>query len=711
MFLGNTPFIPQTNTPGSARMERSYYESITQNQAFWQEADYNNRVYAGDADVWNLIMGGVPNIQRRQLSFNRVRRVVNLMSGFQRRNRKSMVAIPIENADNQTADEYTKILMWLDQKEGILDTISTAFHSSLISGMSLLSTWIDYRNDPISGDIKFGFDAYSSFLIDPYYRNRDFSDCNYIWKRQYHSRRTVISMLPDKEDEILSLPSNLNGPSKDQFFQYMPENYAFNISDLVAYDEYYYRAYRKQKMLIDRQTGEALEWTHDDESLKLFIQTYPNISVIENTIPTVNLTIAVQNRVMYDGPNPLNTDRYPYVGVFAYFNPDLPYYQYRIQGVVNDLRDAQWLYNRRKAIELDILESQPNSGFIYKEDALVDPNDIFKGGQGKGIALKKSAQLTDLQQILPPALPPTTFEVSKLLAEEIIQISGGNEELFGSATDDKSGILSMLRQGAGLTTLQILFDQLDHSQKLAGELLLELIQKNYTPGKVKRILNGAEPSPQFYNQAFGKYGVTVEEGANTVTQRQMQLLQMLQLREIGVPISNTSILKAANLTNKQEIIDEMNQQEQAQQQSLQQQNEMAMQEMQARIEAMKSKSAADQGLAVERSSRVEENKALAVERESKAHLDEQTGILNIVKALKEIDGIDLSHVEKLFKLNEALKAQEAAQEEMQPQNYQQQEPVFPETPGMYAPDGSVKQQYMPQEEPPMSADANNQAPY
>ena len=136
-----------------------------------------------------------------------------------------------------------------------------------------------------------------------------------------------------------------------------------------------------------------------------------------------------------------------------------------------------------------------------------------------------------------------------------------------------------------------------------------------------------------------------------------------------------------------------------------------MQEMQARIEAMKSKSAADQGLAVERSSRVEENKALAVERESKAHLDEQTGILNIVKALKEIDDIDLSHVEKLFKLNEVLKAQEAAQEEIQPQNYQQQQPVFPETPGMYAPDGSVKQQYMPQEEPPMSADANTQAPY
>ena len=34
--------------------------------------------------------------------------------------------------------------------------------------------------------------------------------------------------------------------------------------------------------------------------------------------------------------------------------------------------------------------------------------------------------------------------------------------------DEKAGILAMLRQGVGLTTLQRLFDQLDRSQKLLG---------------------------------------------------------------------------------------------------------------------------------------------------------------------------------------------------------------------------------------------------
>ena len=90
------------------------------------------------------------------------------------------------------------------------------------------------------------------------------------------------------------------------------------------------------------------------------------------------------------------------------------------------------------------------------------------------------------------------IQLSEILGREIQEISGVNEELLGSAMDDKAGVLSMLRQGAGLTTLQILFDQLDLSQKLLGRLLLHTMQANFTPGKVKRIIGEEGPSPEFY---------------------------------------------------------------------------------------------------------------------------------------------------------------------------------------------------------------------
>lgn len=698
-------YADERNPSALQRMQRSYYEAVTMAQSLWVEADYNFRLYSGDQTLWNDLgyWGNVPPVRRKSFSFNRVRRIVNITSGFQRRNRKSLVAVPIENADNLTADQYTKLLMWHDQKDGILETFSDAFHNTLISGITLLQPWVDYREDPISGDIKLKMHAYNSFLMDPYFRKKDLSDCNYIWLRQYVTKRQAASLLPDKEDEIIGLPTTKNTTSQDGRFQFMPENFSYNISSLLTYDEYYYRTERKQKMLLDRETGESLEWTHNDEdALRLFLQTYPQVTLIEQDVPTVNLTISVQGKVMYDGPNPLNIDNMPFVGMFAYFNPDLPYYPYRIQGMLNDLRDAQFLYNRRKVIELDYLESVATSGFLYKENALVNPNDVFTAGQGKGIALKATAQMTDVQQIQPPQVPPTTLEISKILAEEIIQISGTNEELLGSATDDKAGILSMLRQGAGLTTLQILFDQADHSLKQLGNLYLHLIQNNYTPGKVQKILNGEQPSPQFYQKAFGKYSCTVEEGALTTTQRQMQLLQMLQLREVGVPIPNTAILEAATITNKQRLMESMQQAEQQQQQAMQQQNQLAMAEIQAQIDAIQSKAAADKGLAVERESRVQENQALAVERQAKADRDEQQSLLNLVKALKELDDIDIGQIEKLVRIAQVLNTpqQPVTQEEMRPVNYQAAPQQFNPNVGMYDQQGNINSQYLEQNESP-----------
>lgn len=640
-----------------SRMEAFYAESITINQSFWGEADTDTRFESGDQTLWSDIYGNLPANRRRQFNFNRIKRVVNMIDGFQRRNRKSTICIPIENGDSVTADQFTKILMWNDRQEGVLETISRSFRGSLVTGMNLLQVWVDYRSDPVSGDIRVDNCAYNSFLIDPYFKKPDLSDCNSVWKRSFLTKRECLSLLPDKTEEILALNGNDSGNGRDGKFQFMPESYNYGMKNLLTYDEYYYRDYRIQQLLVDSETGETQEWrSQDPEKLKQFLKQYPQVTIIEQDIPTVRLAIVVQGKVMYDGPQPNGLDNYPFVPVFAYYEPQMPYFPWRIQGVVRGLRDAQYLYNRRKAIELDILESQINSGWVYKENALVNPKDVFLSGQGRGLALKEEAQMTDVQQIVAPQIPPSMIELSKILAQEVQEISGVNEELLGSAVDDKAGILSMLRQGAGLTTLQILYDNLDFAQKQLGKLRLDLIQANFTPGKVKKILEGEEPAPQFYNKAFGKYHAAVEEGLNTTTQKQMQFAQLLQLREAGVPIPDSSLLEACTIQDKNKIIEAIQQQQQQAQQMQQQQAQVQMQEMQARTELAHARAEADRGLGLERVSRVQENQALAIERRAQAHKDEEEALLNKVKMLKELDDLDLNHLERLVNLANSLKA-------------------------------------------------------
>ena len=642
-----------------SRMEAFYNESITINQSFWGEADTDTRFEAGDQTLWNDLYGNVPVSHKKQFNFNRIRRVVNMVSGHQRRNRKSTVVVPVDNGDAETADQFSKVMMWANQQEGILETISDSFHGALVTGMNLLQVWTDYRSDPVSGNIKVDNCSYNSFLIDPFFRKKDLSDCNGLWKRSFLTKAECISLLPDNAEEIVALSAT---GSKDGKFQFMPESYNYGKNNLLTYDEYYYRDYRSQRMLVDSETGETIEWKgKNEEDLKRYLQIYPSVTVIDQEIPTVRLAIVVQGRVMYDGPNPMGIDRYPFIPVFGYYTPQLPYFPLRVQGMVRGLRDAQYLYNRRKGIELDILESQLNSGWVYKENALVNPKDVFLSGQGRGLALKHNAQMSDVQQIQAPQVPPSMIQLSEILAREVQEISGVNEELLGSANDDKAGILSMLRQGAGLTTLQSLFDNLDQSQKLLGKVILEIVQANFTPGKIKRITE-QEPTEQFYSKAFGTYDAAIEEGLNTSTQKQMQFAQLLQMREAGIPVPNDVLLEASTMQNKKELIEAIDKNAQQQAQMEQAQAQLAMQEQQAKIELAQSRAIADKGLGLERVSRIEENQALATERRAEAVKDRMAGVLNLVKALQEIDDIDLQQIQKLLALSDVIKAKEKVDE-------------------------------------------------
>ena len=653
-FPDLSPYYVTDSLDIKKRMEEEYRQGITLQQQFWNEADIDTRFLCGDQTLWNQIYGTLPLQNRRTFQFNRIRRIINLITGFQRRNRKTTIVTPQHDKDQQGADDLSGVVQWVMNNENMYNTISDAFHGACVTGMNLLSVWMDYRFDPLNGDIRIDNRSFNGFMIDPTFKKKDFSDANYIWTRKWMSKRQITSIMPDRADEINQFPYNAN---RDDKFIFLPENYQYGIRGLLPYDEFWYLDYRPVKLLIDMETGDTKEWEGSNEDLKDFLRIYPNIKV--NTIEkqTAKLAIAVSNRVLYNGPNPYESDKYPFVGVFGYFEPDIPYFALKMQGVVRGLRDAQFLYNRRKVIELDIMESQINSGIKYKESALVDPNDAFLNAQGRALALRDSASMDDVQFIQPPNVPGSMIQLSQMLGEEISQISGVNEELLGSATDEKAGILSMLRQGAGLTTLQVLFDQLDMSQKLLGELCINLIQNNFTKGKVERIL-GRPASPEFDDKLFPKYDCNVEDGVLTLSQKQMQFQQLLQLRELGIPVPNSILVEKAQIQDKTELIRAMEAETQQQQQAQDAQNQAQLQQSQAVAESLAAKAESDRALASERLNKIGLDQALNVERIERARAESDMASLTKIRAAKELEELDLSQLERMFAILKAIKEHE-----------------------------------------------------
>lgn len=646
-------------------MDYFYQSNYIGNGALWMQGAIDKRFKVGDQQLQSMMYG--PNYGSAQkFFFNLIRRHLNMIGGFQRRNRKSTITQPIHQGDDQLADDYNAVLRYCEDRDGFQEYLSQAFEGSNDTGMTLLHLYPDYANDPISGDLFTDCVSYNNFLIDQYFRKQDLSDCNGIWRRRWTSKQGAKLLLPGYSEEIDKMKP---GGMKDGRFPVQAELQNLPLNGLFTYDEFYYRSTREATIVLDPKTGEAAEWEPDEEDpedmLEQVMRQQPWLRIKKSQVPTVKLILSLGGEIVYHGANLLNIDEYPFVPSLCYYEPDVTNYAWRCMGVIRNLRDSQFLYNMRKVIELQILQSQVNAGWIYPVDAVVDAKAFRQssGGDGFLIPLKSGHLPQEIQRIEPSAIPQSLLELSASLAEDITKISGVNEELLGAATDDKSGILSMLRQGAGLTTLQGIFDRVDYAQRLYGKIRLNAIRKNFSKGKVRNIL-GREPDVRFFSTQAQKYSIAVEEGNYSATQRQMELQQLLHFKQLGMEGLDKGIMKASFITNKKEIMEDM--QEQSQQAQQQQQAQMQQQQQQDNSKLMldyakgKSELAREKDLmasAAEKIARIEDLHADAEHKRTEADL-------NLVKLMVELEDMDLANFRSSLELAEQIKLSNQATEQV-----------------------------------------------
>jgi len=645
-------------------MEKNYTDCINILQTQWYQADLDDRFTMGDQDLWGLIFPGVATYRRKIFNFNLVQGFISTASGNQRRNRKVSTCVPVFNASQKTADQFTKALYHVLGKSDGYNVYSDVFEKgALTMGLGFCYSYIDQTSDIVSGDIKKRYIDMRSCLFDPYFRKKDMSDCRFWWMRTFFDRYEAATLYPELSDDILSLP---RGSYRDDKFYYMPEVYQIQFPNLIAFDEYWYLTSREATFIIDRKTEECQEWRGDDEQLrdimrgqfkdaegnmvegkKLFV-------VRKQPKPTVRRSIIINDRLLIDEASPYGIDRYPVTCCLGYFSPDTAYYAYKFRGISRDCRDSQYLFNRLKVNDLDQIEAQ-QMGIKMEKGALVTPDDALN--QGNGRVLTTQVGMFDKVEKLhidPPS--PVLLQMEEMLKDITQFISGVTPEMMGQEIDDKAGIITMLRQSASLTRMMPLFDNFDEFQRLDGDLTIEMIQNNYTFGKMKQIL-GEDPTAEFDNKLFYKYGCKVALGVLTETQQQLEAQQLMYVKEMGGPIEWSDILPKLLIQNKDELLQRVKQREQAAAQQQQAATQLQMQQMQVDNETKMSYARSQDGLAQERVAKIQVDKALNAERIQRAQEDKSAGLLNIIKSLKEIQSIDIDQIEKAVGILNALKPQ------------------------------------------------------
>jgi hypothetical protein len=436
----------------------SYERAYQLWNTFYAEAYKDLSYYLGNQ--WSLEELSYLNNQRRSsFTYNKIRRLINLVQGYQRKNRLSSVVRPIEDASEETAEMLSDALQFVMQYAGGYEIISDAFKGALTTGLSFISPWVDYRSDPINGDIKFHLDEWNAVIMDPFWTKKDLSDCSFVARRKFLSRTEIASLIPDKTDVINSLPWG----SRDDKFTYMPYARQWGMQKLMNYTEYWRTRWDTHEVLVDMVTGETKKWDGDKARLRLYKKAFPQIEVIRKPVRSVDLGVIVEGELLYYGKDPFGLDDYPFVPCTAIWEPSYDLFTWKCQSLVRIVRDPQTELNKRRSKMVDIIDNQLNSGWIAKTNSVSNPQSLYKSGQGQVIFIKPEAQMTDIQRLEPAGINPTQFQLEAEFEKDIMEIAGVNSELFGMAENDKietAGMLAKMRQAAGLVNLQDIFDGL-----------------------------------------------------------------------------------------------------------------------------------------------------------------------------------------------------------------------------------------------------------
>lgn len=586
-------------------------------QARWNQANIDTLFYAGNQSFINRNFAFSPGITTQQYYFNLCQQPVNMVTGYQRQHRKSIVYQAADGADPQTTDQYTRLIMNVAQKEGLHEQYSKSCELAAVAGLNLMQPYLDYTgDDPAQGQLKIKVWEYNSFLVDPFFRQPDMSDAQFVWCQEYISKNEAEARFPDKINTVRPMSGT---PQRYGSFYFLPENYNMNRNDLMVLSYVWYKWRKKKKRLYSRKRNQFFDYAGGDGQLEQILYHIDDMEEVTVETPCWKLCVVLNEQLMFQGENPLwDGPECPFIPNFWNYDPHIQQYELRSRSLIFPMRSPQFLFNYKVITNNDIAAATINAGWKRKIGAVANEDNLKKAGQGWDVIINEGYELNDCEKIIPSAVPQSDLQLAEQMSSLIFKTSGIDLENWSGQQDKQVSSLTLLmKQAANLLPFQKYFDQWDHSLKLLGERLLQISLSNWNAEKVSLMI-GEEPSPHFYSKIFAKYQTVVEEGLLTPTQKNLQAQQLMDINQaFGREIIPASmIIKDMNIQGKSEVLQFLQQQEQqqsaaaAEAQNIQHTyEEMKMKELMAKIHNQLSQ-------ARERDARAESNVGLFEERMS-----------------------------------------------------------------------------------------------
>lgn len=590
------------------------YQPVEQSR--WNQSNLDTLFYAGAQNLNNRNFNFSPGWNQQQYYFNIIQQPINMVTGYERQHRKGFMYQASEGGDNQTTDQYTRLMTHVSNIGNIHLQKSKAKELAAVAGLCMAQPYLDYHgNDPAQGELKVKIWEYNSFIVDPWARDPGFSDAQFFWFQEYISKQEAQARFPDRTQQIMPMSGS---PQRYGNFYFLPENYNMARNDLMVLSYIWYKWREKKKKLYSRSRNQFFEYSKDAD-VEMILYSIPDLEVVEVESPTWKLATVLNDQLMYLGENPIGDIGTPVIPYYWNYDPHVNHFELRDRSLVRTMRSPQVLFNYKVITNNDIAAAVINSGWKRKIGAVANEDNLKKTQAGWDVIINEGYELTDIEKIVPTAIPESDLALANEMKSLMYEVSGLNMENWAGQQDKQISSLTMLmKQAANLLVFQKYFDQWDYSDMLLGDKLLKVALNNWNAEKVGLYL-GEEPTPHFYSKIFSNYQTIVEESDLTPTQQNLQAQQMMDInaafgREVFTP---SMIIPKLNITGKGEIIQYLQQQEQSMQQQQQAQAELQHAVEDAKLKELYSKAAANVATARERHGRTEADLGLFEERLSK----------------------------------------------------------------------------------------------
>lgn len=606
----------QTNI--RAFMDNLMAKNQPMEQTRWLQSNIDSLFYVGCMQFINQYYNYSPSNATQQFYFNFIQQCVNMVTGYSRQHQKSILYVPTDGTSSQTTDQYTRLVMNQMHSQRLQEQIEKAKELSAISGLVMVQPYLNFqKGDLAQGDLDLKIWEYNTFIVDPFYReSADASDCEYCWFQEYISRDEAYERFGDQGLAVAPLQGS---PQTYGRFYFLPENNSLYRNNLYVLSYIWYKWKSKTKKFYSKTLNQYFEIPKNNSFDPMLYQ-IPDLEVQEVSEPVWKLATVLNDQLIWQGENPTGArGKCPFIPVFWNYNPEINQYDYRSRSLVRCMRDSNFLFNRRVILNHMISEGNVNSGWKRKIGAVANEDNLRKTTGIYDIIINDGYELTDIEKIKPNEVPASDMALADQLQQMIFGVSGINMENWSGQEDKQiSSLTALIKQAANLTVLQKYFDQWDTAQSLIGERWLELVINNWNEYKVATIIN-EQPTEQFFSPSFAKYKVIIEEGVNTPTQKTMQARQMLEINQMfGREVfSPSKIVPLLNLSGKDEIVKDMQEQEKMMQAHQQHEQMVAQSVEEAKLKELYSKAVANIAVAKERVGRSESDLGLYEERISK----------------------------------------------------------------------------------------------